>query len=65
MYCQADIILHILWIAKHYSMFVENKYLVWFYYTSFVILVKPFTTNLGYYQICIAYILNRNALPQD
>ena len=26
MYCKADMFLHILWNAKHISMFVENKY---------------------------------------
>ena len=64
-YCKADIFLHIPWYAKHFSTFVENKYPIKFDYTEFLILVNPSTNKPGYWQICVWYILARNASPRD
>ena len=61
MCCKADAFIHILWNAKHFSVLVENTYLVGFEYTDFPILISPFTANPGYWQMCVGYILAWNA----
>ena len=36
------------WIAKHFSVLVDNNDLISFEYTNFHILINPFTANSGY-----------------
>ena len=61
MCCQAGAILHILWNAKHFPMFVENNYLIWLEYTDFHIFINPFTAIIEYWQMCVRYIADKSA----
>ena len=61
MYYRVDTLLYILLYAKHLSMCAGNDYLAWFRYTDVRILIDPFTTNPGYWQMYVEYILARNA----
>ena len=65
MYCKGDMFLHTLWNAKHLSMFVENKYLVWFAYTDFLTLISSFNTNPGYWKISVEYIWTKSVSSLD
>ena len=56
---------YILWNAKHFSMFVEKNYLIWFGYMVFLILINPFPTNPRYCQICVNHISTKSASRLD
>ena len=57
MYCKVGAILHIVSNPKHFSMLVENNYLVLFEYMDIHILINSFTANPGCWQMHVAHIL--------
>ena len=56
---QGWFLFHILWNAKHFSMFVDNNHLIWFNYTDILISINHSTADLGYWQICIEHIFTK------
>ena len=63
--CNADTFLYILWNAKQCSKFVADNYLIWFDNMDALITINHFTTNPGYWQICVEHVLTRSVLPLD
>ena len=55
--CNADTFLYILWNAKQCSKFVADNYLIWFDNMDALITINHFTTNPGYWQICVEHVL--------
>ena len=65
MYYKANLFSHNLSNTKHFSVFVENNYLVLFENTDYWIMINHFTTNPGYRQICVDCILTRSEVKTD